>query len=169
MLEINGVKFKGRAFIASTVKETWAFSEMPVKTEDGYMISEEFRNREAFIKVSQLKGDVLPILLGEPENFDKILAVNTDGIYKVTIEKIDDLPNTRPMALDLIKQPLVMFNTTNFDLCVIYKFDNNWGSGQSLLDHNLGECKEYLLDNYVLYNGRLDEKQTAIVYKLLNN
>jgi hypothetical protein len=175
MLEINGVEFKGRAYIASTTKGTWAFSEMPVKTEDGeYMISEEFRNREAFIKISQLKGDLLPILFGEPENYDKNMAVNSDGIYKVSIEKIDEQPNMIQSALDLIKQPIVMMGrvvkdicVTN-DICVITNFDNQWGLGQSLMDDNFGESCSYFLDHYVLYNGKLNEKQTKLVFDLCN-
>lgn len=168
MLNINGIEFKGRAYITSTVKETWVFSEMPVKTESGYMISEEFRNREAFIKVSQMKGDQLPILFGEPENFDKSMSVNTDGIYRVTIEKIDEQPTKIQSALDLIKQPIVMMGSIAKDICIISKFDNMWGSGQSLMEDNFGESSEYFLDDYVLYNGKLNEKQTKFVFDLCN-
>lgn len=53
-------------------------------------------------------------------------------------------------------------------LCVVYKFDNQWGAGQSLRDEDFGESHEYFLDDYVLYNGSLNEKQTELVYKLLN-
>lgn len=170
MLEINGVEFKGRAYIASTTKWTWAFSEMPVKTEDGeYMISEEFRNREAFIKISQLKGDLLPILFGEPENYDKNMAVNSDGIYKVSIEKIDNQPNIIQSALDLIKQPIVMYNKYTKNICLIYKYDNKWGSGVSLMDDTFGKPCDYFLDEYVLYNGMLTEKQTKYIYVYLNS
>ena len=165
---VDGIEFKGRAFIASTVKETWAFSEMPVKEGEGYMISEEFRNREAFSKVGRLTGDVLPILLGEPENFNKFMEAETDGIYRVTIDKIDNQPEQVISALDLIKQPLVMFNKLNLDLCIITKYDNQYGAGQSLMERNFGESSEYFLDEYVLYNGKLNEKQTKFVFDILN-
>lgn len=165
---VNGIEFKGRAFIASTIKETWAFSEMPVKEGDGYMISEEFRNREAFSKVGRLTGDVLPILFGEPENFNKFMEAKTDGIYKVTIDKIDNQPTKIQSALDLIRQPIVMMGRVAGDICIITEFDGNWGSGQSLMDANFGESCSYFLDYYVLYNGKLNEKQTKFVFDILN-
>ena len=69
-------------------------------------------------------------------------------------------------ALDLIKQPLVMFNLETRDICIIYKFDNNWGSGQLITTKDCTECKEFYLDDLVLYNGSLEKWQYEILMNI---
>ena len=163
MLKIDDVKFKAISYIGSTTNETWIFATKPILENGQYVMPRDYENK-SIMNVERINGCILPIMLGDPHT-DKHLEVDTTGIYKVTIEKIEEVESKRPM--DNIKQPLVMINKVINDLCVIYKFDINWGSGRSLNNKNSGEEREYYLDDYVLYNGMLSEEQMQIVNDII--
>lgn len=67
MIKVEDTLFKGRAFVTRDNEGTWLYSEMPVLEENRYMLSKEHRNKNAFVKLTQLDGLALPILLGEPD------------------------------------------------------------------------------------------------------
>ncbi len=89
MLKIDDVIFKAISYIGSTTNETWIFATKPILENGQYVMPRDYENK-SIMNAERINGCILPIMLGDPHDY-KYFNVDTTGIYKVTIEKVEEV------------------------------------------------------------------------------
>ena len=74
-------------------------------------------------------------------------------------------------STELIKFPVVLFNTTTKHKMIAVSIDNMWLTGKSLdnlQDKAYGEISDYLVDDFCLYIGMLNDKEEEVLENIIN-
>ena len=96
MLNVEGTNFNGTAYITNDKKGTWVWDVKPVLKDIGsglgWYLPEEFQGNGMSLRMEQVNGGVLPVLLNISElDYNDFLRIyDKPRIFKITLSEVED-------------------------------------------------------------------------------